>query len=370
MQIPLVDLKAQLAAIRGQVLEAMTGVIDSTAFILGPEVESFEREFAAYCEASYAVGVGSGLSALVLALRAAGVGPGHEVIAPANTFIATISAIVQLGAWPVLVDMNPTNYNLDLAAVEAAVRARTKAVIPVHLYGQPVDMDPLLDLARNKGLVVVEDAAQAHGARYRGRRVGSMGHLAAFSFYPGKNLGAYGDGGAVVTSDPELAEAVRRMRNYGQSRKYHHDNFGDNSRLDSVQAAVLRIKLAHLDRWNQARRKNAAYYRQVLQDTELELPVEQDFAEHVYHLYVVRTPRRDELLDYLHRRGIGAGIHYPIPCHLQKSLAFLGHGPGDFPHSEKAAAEILSLPMFPELTTGQMDYVAQAVKDFFAGRPA
>jgi dTDP-4-amino-4,6-dideoxygalactose transaminase len=342
----------------------MAGVMDSAAFILGPEVSAFEEEFAAYCEAGHAVGLDSGISALELGLRALGIGPGDEVITPANSFIASSSAASFAGATPVWVDVDPATCNLDPAAVRAAVTARTRAIMPVHLYGQPADMDAILEIAADHRLKVVEDACQAHGARHGGRRVGALGDLGAFSFYPGKNLGAYGDAGALVTNDGELAERVRMMRNYGQRRKYEHAFMAWNRRLDSLQAAVLRVKLRHLDAWNQARRRVAGLYDELLAASGLGLPQTAGYAKHVYHLYVVQSPDREGLRRHLEARGIQAGIHYPVPIHLQEAYRDAGRGPGSFPVSEAQAQRVLSLPMYPELTEDQVRRVAESVLEF------
>jgi dTDP-4-amino-4,6-dideoxygalactose transaminase len=342
----------------------MADVLRRNAFILGQEVELFEQEFAAFCEARYAVGVDSGLSALELILRAHEIGPGDEVITVANTFIATAFAISGVGATPVLVDADPETYNMDVNRVEDAITSRTRAIMPVHLYGQPVDMDPVLEIAYRHGLVVIEDACQAHGARYKGKRVGSLGNAAAFSFYPAKNLGAYGDGGIVVTNDERVAQAVRTFRNYGQREKYNHIVRGANHRLDTLQAAALRVKLEHLDDWNAARREHARRYGALLAQSLVVCPVEADYAESVYHLYVIQSENRDELQGYLRDEGIATGIHYPIPIHLQPAYQGLGYRPGDFPVSEQSAGQILSLPMYPELEPQLIDRVALAIERF------
>ena len=360
--IPLVDLKAQYQALKPQIDAAIARVIDNTSFILGPEVRAFEEAFAAYCQARHAVGVSSGTAAIELVLRALGIGPGDEVITTPFTFIATAEAISIAGATPVFADIDPLTYNLDPAAVEAAVTQRTKAILPVHLYGQPADMDRLALIAQHHSLALIEDAAQAHGAELRGRRVGTLGHAACFSFYPGKNLGCYGDGGAVVTDDASLAAKVRKLRDHGRSSKYVHDELGFGHRLDALQAAILAAKLPHLDAANQARRRLAQRYGELLSDTDLALPVEPGGVHAVYHLYVVRTPKRDELVETLRSQGIEAGVHYPLPLHLQPAYAFLGHQPGSFPVAETAAGQVLSLPLFPEMTAQQQDRVAQAIK--------
>jgi dTDP-4-amino-4,6-dideoxygalactose transaminase len=363
-QIPFVDLSAQYEAIAGEIEQAISGVLRRTDFILGGDVEQFEREFAEYSETSFAVGIDSGTSAIEMALRAYGIGPGDEVITVANSFIATALAISYTGARPVLVDVDPRTYNMDPSLLEGAITPRTKAVVPVHLYGQPVDMEPVLEIAGEKGLVVIEDACQAHGARYNGKRVGSLGHAAAFSFYPGKNLGAYGDGGLVVTNDEQTADSLRMLRNYGQRQKYHHLLQGFNRRLDTLQAAVLRVKLPYLDGWNSARRRHAAQYNELLESAGVGLPFEPGYSESVYHLYVIRVADRDGLAAHLKERGVSAGIHYPVPIHLQPAYSELGYSAGSFPVSEQAAHEILSLPMYAELTEGQIEHVAEAVREF------
>ena len=365
-EVPLVDLRAQYASIAGEVDAAMRQVVERADFILGQDVADFESEFAAYCEADHAVGLDSGISALELGMRALGIGPGDEVITPANSFIASSSAVSFTGATPAWVDVDPHTHNLDPDAVRAAVGPRTKAIMPVHLYGQPADMDPILAVAREHGLKVIEDACQAHGARYRGRRVGALADLAAFSFYPGKNLGAYGDGGALVTNDAELAERVRVMRNYGQRRKYEHAELAWNRRLDTLQAAVLRVKLKRLDEWNAARRRHAAVYEELLGPAGVTLPAVAPYAEHVYHLYVVQLPDRDAALASLREQGIGAALHYPVPIHLQEAYSGRGYRPGSFPVTEAAAARVLSLPMYPELTLEQLERVALAVRELAA----
>ncbi len=363
-QVPFVDLAAQYAAIAEEINEAILKVVQGTAFILGRDVGLFEEEFAAFCEAEYAIGVDSGTSALELALRAYDIGPGDQVITAANTFIATAFAISYTGARPVFVDVNPHTYNIDISRIEEAITERTKAIVPVHLYGQPADMDPILEIAQQHGFVVIEDACQAHGAKYKGKRVGSLGHAGAFSFYPAKNLGAYGDGGIVVTNDERVAESLRMLRNYGQREKYHHVLRGYNHRLDTLQAAVLRVKLQHLEAWNAARRQHAQRYGELLAHVPVVTPAEADYAESVYHLYVIRVQDRDGLRAYLHGQGIATGIHYPIPIHLQPAYRDLGYERGDFPVTEEYAGQVLSLPMYAELTPGSIEYVAQAIRDF------
>jgi dTDP-4-amino-4,6-dideoxygalactose transaminase len=363
MKVPFVDLRAQYQPLASEMQQAISAVLERGDFILGQEVGLFEEEFATYCEAAYAIGVDSGTSALELALRAFEIGPCDEVIAPANTFIATVSAIADTGATPVLVDIEPLTYGLDVTQIEAAITERTRAIIPVHLYGHPVDTDAVLEIAQQHGLLVIEDACQAHGARYSGRRVGSLGHAAAFSFYPSKNLGAFGDGGMLVTDDKGLADRVRMLRNHGQRDKYHHTLRGYNHRLDTLQAAVLRVKLKRLDSWNAARREHARRYDRLLAHSRVVLPVEADQAEPVYHLYVVRVKDRDGLRAYLEDRGIATGIHYPIPVHLQLAFRDLGYGNGSFPVTEEYAAQILSLPMYPELKPSSIEYVATTITE-------
>lgn len=363
-EVPFVDLKAQYRSIEDQVNAALLRAAARTDYILGEDVALFEREFAVYCGAAEAVGLDNGTSALELSLRALGVGPGDEVITAANTFIATALAINSMGARTVLVDCRPDTYNIDVEAAARAVTTRTKAIIPVHLYGQPADMDAIMELGDRTGIPIIEDACQAHGALYKGKRAGSMGVAGCFSFYPAKNLGAYGDAGAVITNSPKVADEVRMLRNYGQRVKYHHLSAGFNRRLDSMQAAVLRVKLPLLDEWNRARRAVAGLYDRLLEGSEVVRPAVSPDVKPVYHLYVVRTPRRQELQSFLAERGISTGIHYPIPMHLQPAYAHLGYGAGDFPVTEKVAEEILSLPMYAELTGEQVRWVADSIHDF------
>jgi len=366
-KVPFIDLKPQYQALAADINRAMAEVIENSAFILGSEVALFEQEFAAYCEAAYAVGVDSGTSALELALRAYGIGQGDEVITAANTFIATALAISYTGARPVPVDIDPQTYNIDVNLMAGAITDRTRAIIPVHLYGQPADMDPILEIAHQENLVVIEDACQAHGARYKGRRTGSMGDAAAFSFYPAKNLGAFGDAGMVVTQDEEIAEKIRILRHVGQRHKYHHEIKGYNHRLDTLQAAILRVKLRHLDEWNAARRHHASRYNQLFTGSLVLTPFEANYGEHVYHLYVVRVEDRDGLQEHLAERKIYTGIHYPIPIHLQRAYQELGYQRGDFPITEQYADQILSLPMFAELTPVQTEFTAEKVTNFTHG---
>lgn len=367
--IPLVDLKAQYQDVKPEVDAAVAAVLESGHFILGPQVQAFEREFSDYCGTAYAVGVNSGTSALHLALLAAGVGEGDEVITAAFTFVATVAAIEYTGARAVLVDVDPVTLTIDPDRIEAAITSRTKAIIPVHLYGHPADMDPILSIARAHGLVVVEDAAQAHGAEYKHRRAGSIGDIGCFSFYPGKNLGAAGDGGAVTTANEDYARKVRMLRDWGAEQKYLHVVKGFNFRLDEIQAAILRVKLRRLEAWTELRRRHANAYASLLGETSLSLPHAAREARHVYHLYVVRTRERDRVRSELQVGGVQAGIHYPIPVHLQPAYANLGYGRGDFPVSEQAAAEVLSLPLYPEMTGGALDRVARAVASSVGGRP-
>jgi dTDP-4-amino-4,6-dideoxygalactose transaminase len=362
-RIPFLDVPAAYAELRDELDEAARRVMASGQFILGPEVTAFEEEFAAYCGTRHAIGVGSGLDALRLILLGYGVGPGDEVLVPSNTFIATWLAVSQTGATPVPVEPDPATHNVTAAAVEEALTPSTKAIMPVHLYGQPADMDGLAALGRERGIPVIEDAAQAQGARYRGRRAGGLSDAAGFSFYPGKNLGALGDAGAVTTDDDALAERVRMLRNYGSKVKYHHDLAGMNSRLDSLQAAFLRVKLRRLDEWNERRIAVAERYLDRLGGAEeVVLPEVAEWAEPVWHLFVLRHPRRDELQERLREAGVDTIIHYPIPPHLTGAYA-AGFGPGDLPVAEQLAGEVLSLPMGPHLPLGDADRVAAAVRE-------
>jgi len=360
MHVPFVDLHAQHAPIARDIDLAIRGVVERGDFILGAAVERFEGEFAAFIGTRHAVGVGTGFDAIELALRAFGVEPGDEVVTAANTFIATVMAIVAVGARPVLADIDPATYAIDPDRLAAAITPRTRAVVPVHLFGQPVDIEAVMAVARRHDLVVIEDAAQAHGARYNGRRAGSFGDAAAFSFYPSKNLGALGDGGIITTDDDRAAASLRLLRNYGQRVKYHHAVPGTNSRLDTLQAAVLSVKLPHLDGWNAARRRHAVAYSARL-GGRVRTPVAAAGREHIYHLYVIETERRDVLQQRLRTRQVDTGIHYPVPVHLQEACASLGYKAGDFPATEAAAARMLSLPMFAELTDAQIEYVSDAV---------
>lgn len=364
MTIPLVDLKAQYQTIKPEIDAAMQRVVNNTAFILGKEVAEFEKNFAAFCRAQHCVGTASGTAALHLALLILGVQPGDEVITTAHTFIATSEVISVIGAKPVFVDIDPRTYNIDPNLIERAITPRTRVIIPVHLYGQPAEMDAILEIARKHNLRVIEDAAQAHGAEYRGRRAGTMGDVACFSFYPGKNLGAYGDAGALVTNDAALAEHARMLRDHGRRDKYAHQIVGYGYRLDALQAAILGAKLPHLDAWNARRQEIADYYTELLSNTDLVTPYAPPHITPVYHLYVVRSKNRDGLQKHLKARGIETGIHYPIPLHLQPVYHDLGYKVGDFQHTEQAANAILSLPMYPELTDAQVQQIVDAIEEF------
>ncbi|MFO1128764.1 MAG: DegT/DnrJ/EryC1/StrS family aminotransferase [Rhodospirillales bacterium] len=361
--IPFVDLKAQYASIKDEVNPAIQEVLDTCQFTLGSKVAAFEEAFAAYCQSKHGVAVNSGTSALHLALLAAGVGTGDEVITVPFTFVATVAAIHYAGARPVFVDIDARSFTMDVTAIEAAITPRTKAILPVHLYGQMADMDPILEIARRRGLVVIEDAAQAHGAEYKGRRAGSLGDLGCFSFYPGKNLGAYGEGGLVTTDNADYLRTLRMLRDWGAERKYEHVLKGYNYRMEGIQGAVLGVKLRHLEAWTEGRRAAAARYDRLLAGSGVPTPAAMPYARHVYHVYAIRTADRLAWQEALQERGIQTGIHYPIPIHLLPAYADLGYQRGQFPRAEKAAAEVLSLPMFPELTAAQCETVAAAVKD-------
>jgi dTDP-4-amino-4,6-dideoxygalactose transaminase len=366
MNVAFVDLQAQYKHIKSEIDAAVARVIEGAAFVLGREVEAFEEAFAEYVGVRFCVGVGSGTAAIQLAVTACGVGAGDEVIVPANTFFATAEAVSTAGATPVFVDADPISYTIDATKIEAAITPRTRAIIPVHLYGQTADLDPVFEIAARHNLSVVEDAAQAHGAEYKGRKVGSLGRANCFSFYPGKNLGAYGEGGAVMTDDADVARRVRLLRDHGSEQKYLHEIVGYNSRLEAMQAAVLGVKLRHLDGWNELRRAHAAHYAHLLGDIarrgRLTLPSEMPYSRHVYHLYVVQTGGRDELQKGLSKAGVQTGIHYPVPVHLQPAYNSLAYKPGDLPEAERQAARVLSLPMYPELTEAQIEHVAGEVR--------
>ena len=367
-RVPLLNLHAQYEPLRGELLTAIARVCDSQRFILGPEVDAFEAEVAAAIGVGHAIGVSSGTDALLAAMMAIGVGPGDEVVTSTYSFFATAGCIVRLGARPVLVDIDPDTYNLDPGAVAAAVTPKTKAIIPVHLFGQSADLDPILAVAQRVGARVIEDACQAIGARYKDRPVGAIGDLGCFSFFPSKNLGAFGDAGLVTTNDADLARRVRVMRAHGAQVKYHHDQVGGNFRLDALQAAVLRVKLPHLPGWTSGRQLNAERYRALFRgadpDQRVRLPAEAPYATHVYNQFAIRVPRRDELRAFLESNGIGTEVYYPVPFHLQRCFADLGYAPGAFPEAEAAAAESLALPIYAELTNDQLRRVVDGVTGF------
>lgn len=364
MNIPFLDLKAQYRSISHEINDAMQQVVNACAFSGGRYVSQFEEEFAGFCGCKSSIGVGSGTEALWLTLLGLGVGPGDEVITVPNTFIATVEAISLCGATPVFVDVDPHSYTMNPQLLERAITPRTKAVIPVHLFGQPADMDPIMAVATKHRLFVVEDACQAHGSVYKGRMSGTIGHAGCFSFYPGKNLGAYGEAGGVTTNDPGLAEKIKMLRDHGQSQKYFHNVIGVNSRMDGIQGAVLSVKLKYLNQWNEMRRSNARLYEELLQGIDgIVLPAEMAYARHVYHIYAVRVKNRDDFLKAMTDKGIGCGIHYPVPVHLQEAYMPLKVGRGTFPVSEQCGDEFLSLPLFPEMTRDQVAYVAEQVKE-------
>jgi len=366
MPVPFLDLRAQYESIKGEINPAIQNVIESSAFALGPAVEHFEKQFAAYCGVKHCIGVSSGTSAITLLLKAHKIGPGDEVITAANSFLASAEGITHAGATPVLVDVLESTGNMDPALLEAAFTPKTKAILVVHLYGQPADMDPIIMIAKKRKLLVFEDAAQAHGAKYKGKRAGALADGSSFSFYAGKNLGAYGEAGAVLTNDDSIAETIRMLREHGSKKKYEHEIIGFNERMDGIQGAVLSVKLRHLDAWNTLRRKHAGRYREKLKGVgDLHFFEELPECEGNYHLFVVRTAKRDALKTHLEKAGIGVGIHYPIPIHLQKAYASLGGKKGDCPVAEKLSKEILSLPMYAELTEKQVEEVCGAVQDFF-----
>ena len=362
--IPFGDLRLQYQAIKVELDEAIQSVLDNGWFILGKNVSAFESEFAAYCGATFAIGVGNGTEALQLALMACGIGPGDEVITVPNSATFTALAISATGARPTFVDIDPHTYNMDPRKLAEAIGPRTKAIMPVHLYGQPADMDPILSVARNHNLFVVEDAAQAHGALYKGRRVGALGDVGCFSFYPSKNLGAFGDGGMVVTNNPAIAEKVRMLRHGGQKTRYDHQFLGINSRLDELQAAILRVKLSYLEKWNERRRHLAALYTALLSDSEVEPPIEMPYAKHVYYLYVVRCQDRDALQKHLAGQGVETVVHYPVPIHLQEAYRWLNLSQGSFPIAEHYARQVFSLPIYPELTDAQVRHIAGCIRNW------
>jgi dTDP-4-amino-4,6-dideoxygalactose transaminase len=365
--IPFVDLKTQYLSIKEEIDTAVLKVLDSTQFILGQEVVAFEKDFAAYCHTDYALALNTGTSALHLALLAAGIGAGDEVITTPFTFVATVAAICYAGATPVFVDVDPISYTIDVTQIEQAITPRTKAILPVHLYGQPADMQPIMEIARRHGLTVIEDAAQAHRAEYKDQRIGSIGDIGCFSFYPGKNLGAYGEGGAIVTSNPEYARRIKMLRDWGQEERYHHVMKGYNYRMDGIQGAILRVKLRYLDQWTEARRTHAAQYDELLANSAVKTPTVMPYSHHVYHIYAIRTSQREQLQQKLNEQGIQTGIHYPIPVHLQTGYADLGYELGDFPNSELVAQEVLSLPMYAELSSAQVQTVATALQNALEG---
>ena len=363
----MLDLRRQYAQIREEVRAALDQVCESQHFVLGPEVESFERAAAEFVGVSACVGCASGTDAIWLALVACGVEPGQEVLTTPFSFFATVGSIVRLGARAVFVDIDDSSFNIDPKQIEAAITERTKAIMPVHLCGHPADLDSLLSTCRKHKLPLVEDAAQAHGAEYRGKIVGTFGEMSCFSFYPGKNLGAYGEGGGLVTNNSDYAVRAKALRDHGSTKRYYHDEVGYNYRMEGIQGAVLGVKMKYLEKWTQERRRVAHRYEQLLADTPLQLPREADYAESAWHLYVVRHPRRDDLKKHLEANGVGCGLHYPVPLHLQKCYAHLGYKEGDFPVAEKAARECLSLPIYPEMTEEQIQRVVEVVQDFFKG---
>lgn len=363
--IPYLDLRAQMKPLRAEIDAAIARTLDNCSFCLGPDVTQFEHDFAKFCGASQAVGFNSGTSALHVALLLLKVGPGDEVITTPYTFVATSWAISYVGAKPVYVDIDDATFNINPKQIEAAITPRTKAVLPVHLYGQPFDVDPILEICRRHHLPLVEDAAQSHGAKYKGKTIGTFGDISCFSFYPGKNLGACGEGGALVTNREDLAKRAKSLREHGSTVRYYHDEVGFNYRMEGLQGAVLGIKLKHLEKWTRERQRVARRYATLLAETPLQLPSEAAFAESVWHLYVVRHPRRDDLKKHLDANQIGCALHYPVPLHLQKCYASLGYHAGDFPVAEKAGRECLSLPIYPEMTETQITRVAEVIREFF-----
>ncbi len=374
VSVPLLDLTAQYAPLREDILAAIARVCDSQRFIMGPEVEALERELGRRLDAEHAIAVSSGTDALLVVLMALGIGPGHEVITPTFSFFATAGTVSRLGATPVFVDIDPVTFNADPAAIAAAITPRTRAILPVHLYGLSADMAPIMDVAARAGVPVVEDAAQAIGARYHDRQIGSFGIAGCYSFFPSKNLGAFGDAGLVTTNDAALAGEIRLLRNHGAEPKYFHSRIGGNFRLDALQAAVLRVKAPHLAEWTEGRRRNAARYYELFQDAgltrQIELPVEPDGFHHIYNQFVIRAPRRDELRDHLAAARIGTEVYYPVPFHRQTCFAHLDSSRGSFPVADQAAATALALPIFGELTAAQQQHVVASIADFFAGSPA
>jgi dTDP-4-amino-4,6-dideoxygalactose transaminase len=364
MNVPFVDLKTQFKNLEAEIRPEIDWVLENTAFVLGNKVGNFEEKFAAYCGRKHCVAVNSGTSALHLALLASGIKAGDEVITVPNTFIATAEAISYCGAKPVFVDIDPVSFNMDVSKIESAITEKTKFILPVHLYGQAVDMGPVLEIASKHNLKVVEDACQSHGSEYKGKRL-PYSDIGCFSFYPGKNLGAYGEGGAVVTDDEEVADKIRAFRDHGQTKKYYHDYVGFNARMSGFQGAVLGVKLNHLDSWIDGRRKAAELYGSLLNGV-VEIPAESSGNKHVFHLYVIRVKEREKFMEFMSSKGVGVGIHYPIPLHMQKAYSSLGYKMGDFPVSEEIANEIVSLPMYPEISEEQVSYVCDCVKEFFS----
>ncbi len=365
--LPVVDLRAQYSRLREEVMEALQEVADSMFYVLGPKVEAFEKEFAAYSGAKHCIGVNSGTSALHLALICAGVGPGDEVITVPMTFVATSWAVSYVGANPVFVDVDPATYTMDAEQIEKQITRKTKAILPVHLYGQPADMAPLMEISERHGIPIIEDAAQAHGAKYRGKVAGTFGRCGCFSFYPGKNLGAYGEGGAVVTDDDGIAARLRALRDHAQEKRYYHDEIGFNYRMDAFQGAVLSIKLKYIEQWTERRRLLAARYNELLADLPLQLPAEAHDRRHVWHLFVALHRERDRIRKEMEERRILTSLHYPVPVHLQKAYRHLRYRVGDFPMSERIARECMTLPLFPEMTSHQQDRVVEALHDIFKG---
>jgi dTDP-4-amino-4,6-dideoxygalactose transaminase len=368
-QVPYFDLKTQYAGLREEILAALDRVCQNASFILGEEVEKFERSFAEFCGVKHCVALNSGTSALHLALVAAGIGPGDEVITTSNTFIATVEAIHYTGAKTVFADIDPATANIDPLEIEKAITKQTRAIIPVHLYGRPADMDAISEIAARHNLLVIEDACQAHGAKYNGKRVGGFGHAAAFSFYPPKNLGAYGEGGALTTNDEEVAKLARSLRTHGESTRYFHKYIGYNYRMDGFQAAVLNIKMNHLVEWTSKRQERANLYRQLLTDTSVQLPEDPAESECVYHLFVVYVENRDRVRAELEKRGVQTAVHYPKPLHLQEAFANLGYGPGSLPHTERACERVISMPLFPEISEEQVRYAATSLAEIAAAKP-
>jgi dTDP-4-amino-4,6-dideoxygalactose transaminase len=365
-KVPLLDLRAQLATIREEIRAAVDKVLESGTYIMGPEVKEFEKEVAEYVGVKHAIGVGNGTDALLLTLDAMGIGPGDEVITTPFTFFATAETVSQLGATPVFVDIDPKTYNIDVNQIREKITPRTKAIIPVHIFGQPADMDEIMEIAREHNLYVLEDAAQAMGSEYKGKKIGSIGHAATFSFFPTKNLGGYGDGGMVVTNDDELAQKIRILRVHGSNPKYYHSMVGYNSRLDELQAAMLRVKLRYLDQWNDARREKAALYNELLKDTPVVTPYHAEDRKHIYHLYIIQAEERDALMAYLKEQGISCGVYYPVPLHRQEVYKDLGYGENSLPNAEYMANRTFAIPLYPELPEEEMVRIAETIKKFYA----